>query len=1090
LQFGVLGPLHVEAGDSGIPQVVSAPRLRTGLAVLLWHANQPVPVDELADLVWDGAPPAGAGEALRVLVMRLRRQLGQEAAARIVTRAPGYAIEVSGDELDASRFATLTRQADDAIHAGRWADAARAAAGALGLWRSTPLADVPSQLLRDQWVPVLDQLHVQALACRIEADLHEGRHAQLIPQLRELTARHPLREDFHGQLMRALARSGQRAEALAAYQEARRTLAAELGIDPGPGLRRLHERVLAGDASLTAPAAAAEVDQDDPACMEPVQPRPEFRELHERVLAGELEPVAATTPPRTEAPPAVPRQLPAAARHFTGRNGELGMLTRLVDGIGASGGTVVISAIDGMAGIGKTALAVHAAHRLAGRFPDGQLFLDLHGYTQGHPPRTAVEALDFLLLSLGVPPERIPSDGDRAAALYRQRLDGTRTLIVLDNAASEAQVRPLVPGGGSCLVLVTSRRRLKALDDAHLVSLDLLSPQDAISLLRAVAGLDRIAPGDPLWGVVAGLCGYLPLALRIAGALLRHRPAWGLEQLAGQLRDQHRRISALSDGERELPAAFDLSYAGLEEQHQHLWRRLGLIPGPDLDAYAAAALTEVDPARAAGLLEDLVDHNLLGASAPGRYRLHDLLRAHACTLAAADPAPEREAALGRLMDYYQHTAGRADVLVSSFPRHAPAGPVPAHAPAFQDADAGRAWLRAERPNLLAALRYATSHAQHERGILLTSGLASLLRDDGPWSEALALHTGAIVAARAAADRAGQATALTQRGSIRDLTGDCPGAIDDLEQAAQLYRQLGDLLGHANALTRLGAVRGFVDDCPAAINDLEQALTLYQQLGDPLGQANALARLGDIRRYTGDYPGAIPDLEQALRLYQQLGDHNGQGRMLISLGNMQRLTGDFAGAARNLEEALRLYGHLAHRLGRANALSELGELRRLSGDYRDAARHLEQGLQIYQDLGNQMGQANAQVWLGSVRQSTGDLAGAAQLLETAMDTFRRIGGRGSEAWALNRYAAVISASGDPVRAQGLYLEALRLTQETRQLDDEAIALEGSAECQLRCGETETAVRHLRQAQEIFQRMAMHTDADRVQTRLANLTSRSA
>jgi tetratricopeptide (TPR) repeat protein len=472
--------------------------------------------------------------------------------------------------------------------------------------------------------------------------------------------------------------------------------------------------------------------------------------------------------------------------------------------------------------------------------------------------------------------------------MFRHRLAGTRTMIVLDNVASEAQVRPLVPASAGCVVLVTSRRRLRALDESYQLSLDVLPRAD--------------------------------------------------------------------------------------------------------------------------VLEDLVDHNLVIQHLPGRYRLHDLTRLHARALAARDPAPARGAALDRLMDYYQHTAGRADVLISHFPRRAPAGPAPAHAPAVPDADAGRAWLRAERPNLLAAIRHATSDARHEQGIVLASGLATLLRDDGPWPEALALHTDAIAAAGALADHAAQATALTQRGIIRNLTGDCPGAIDDLEQA--------------------------------------------------------------------------------LTLYQQLGDHNGQGNMLISLGNAQRLTGDFADAARNLEEALRLYGHLDQQLGRANALSELGELRRLTGHYPDAARHLEEGLQIYQDLG--LGQANAQVWLGSVRQSTGDLAGAAQLLEAAMDTFRNIGSRGSEAWALNRYAAVMGASGDPARAQALYLEALRLARETRQLDDEAFALEGSAECQLRCGETETetASRHLRQAQEIFHRMAMHTDARRVQTRLASLTSRSA
>jgi len=1052
VQFGVLGPLHVEAGDSGTPLVVSAPRLRTVLAVLLWRANQPVPVDELADLVWDGVPPGGAREAVRALVMRLRRGLEEQAAARIVTRAPGYAIEVSSDEVDASRFETLTRQSGDAIRGGRWADATRAAAGALGLWRGTPLADVPSQLLRDQWVPVLDQLHVQALACRIEADLHEGRHEELIPQLYELTARHPLRENLHGQLMLALARSGRWAEALAVYQQASRTLAAELGVDPGPELRRLHERVLAGDASLPAPPAAAEKDQTQPA-------------------------------------PAL-RQLPASARSFVGRQSEVSRLGDLVrqalDAAGAAG-TVIISAIDGMAGVGKTALAVHAAHRLAGEFPDGQLFIDMHGYTQGHEPRPAGEALEVFLRALGVPPQQIPPGTDERAAMFRQRLAGTRTMIVLDNTASEAQVRPLVPGSAGCVVLVTSRRRLRALDEAYLLSLDVLPRADAVELFRAVAGPERVPPGDPALAEIVELCDRLPLAVRIAAALLRHRSAWTLEYLAGLLRAQQTRISALSDGERHLSAIFDLSYRSLTEAEQLTFRCLGLVPGPDFDAYATATLTGNNPAVAAGLLEDLVDHNLVLQRVTGRYWLHDLIRLHAHVLADRDPAAARDAALDRLMDYYQHTADRADALISPIPRLAPAGPGPAHAPALPDADAARTWLRAERPNLLAALRYATGHARPRRGIMLTAGLATLLRDDGPWSEALALHTDAIAAARSLEDHRGQAAALTQLGIIRNLTGDCPGALDALDQASRLYRELGDPLGQANALTHHGDIRGFLDDYPGWVDDLEQALRLYQQLGNLLGQANALNRLSNIRRYTGDYPAAIPGLEQALRLYRQLGDRNGQAKMLISLGNAQRLTGDYARAARNLQESLRLTGHLDNQLGRANSLSELGELRRLTGDYPDAARYLEQGLRIFQDLGNQQGQANAQAWLGSVRHATGDLAGATQLLEAAMDTFRRIGSRGSEAWALNRYAAVISATGDPARAEALYLEALRLARETRQLDDEAFALEGSGEHLLRRSDTEAGIAYLQQAMEIFRRMAMKPDADRVQTRLARVNN---
>jgi len=339
---------------------------------------------------------------------------------------------------------------------------------------------------------------------------------------------------------------------------------------------------------------------------------------------------------------------------------------------------VVISAIDGMAGVGKTALALHAAHRLAERFTDGQLFIDLRGHTQGQQPRSAAEALEWLLLALGVPPQRIPQDADERAALYRQRLAGSRTLIVLDNAANEAQIRPLLPGDAGCLVLVTSRRRLKGLDDASTLSLDVLPQADAVALLRSVAtrGHEHELMPDPLLAEIADLCGGLPLALRIAAALLRHRPAWSPEHLAALLRDQHQRLGTLFDGDRNLAAVFDLSYQNLGATHQRLFRRLGLLPGADVDAYAAAALADTDPSTATSLLEDLVDDNLLMQHTPGRYWMHDLLRLHARTLAGRDPAHSRDSALERLLNYYQHTAIRADDLVTRFPLPVPAGPRP------------------------------------------------------------------------------------------------------------------------------------------------------------------------------------------------------------------------------------------------------------------------------------------------------------------------------------------------------------------------------------------------------------------------------
>jgi DNA-binding SARP family transcriptional activator/tetratricopeptide (TPR) repeat protein len=1003
MQFGVLGPLRV-TGSSGEPVMVSAARLRVLLAVLLWRANQPVPVDELAELVWGGAPPAGAAGALRALVMRLRRVLGLSIGGRIITRAPGYVIEVSGDELDASRFETLSNAAGAAVRAGRWPEATQAAAEALELWRGTPLADASSEVLRDAWLPHLEQVRVQALEWRFEAGLHEGCHERLIPELREVSGRHPLRERFHAQLMLALAGAGRQAEALAAYQEARRVLVGELGVEPGPELRGLRERILAGDAALAAPSPA------------PGEPRP-----------------------------VVPRQLPAGVRSFAGRQAELAVLRGLAEQAGqaaGAGGTVVISAIDGMAGVGKTALAVHAAHRLAGEFPDGQMFIDLHGYTEGDQPRTPADALDWLLRALGVPAQRIPQDTEERAALYRQRLAGSRTLVVLDNAASEAQVRPLLPGSAGCLVLITSRRHLKGLDDAHVLSLDVLPPTDAIALLREVAGPERIAAGDPVLAEIAGLCGHLPLALRIAAALLRHRPAWTPEHLAGLLRDRRHRISALSDGERDLGAVFDMSYRGLTCVAQDLFRSLGPVPGPDVDAYAAAALAGTDAAIAARSLEELTDHNLLIQQAPGRYRLHDLIRLHARALADSDSLPGRDRALDRLLDYYQRTAARADAVIARRPPPFLADPAPAHAPALAEPEPALAWLRTERPNLMAALHYAAGRGQHQRLIALDAGLDTLLRTDGPWTQAIALHAAAATAARSLGDQSSRADALMRLGNVRGLTGDFPGAVDDLEQALRLYRELGHRLGQADALTRLG----------------------------------------DVRILTGDFPAAALDLREALRLSRDLGERSGQAHALIRLGKLSRLIGDFPRAVRDLEQALCLYRELGYRLGQATALSRLGDVRILTGDFPGAARDQEMALGLYRDVGDQMGQGCALALLGQVRLLAGDHPGAARQLEAAVDLFRRIGARGNEAWALNHYAAVIAATGEHPRACAIYRDALRLARETRQPDDEALALEGIGECQLQAGETEAGIAHLNLALDIFRRLTMKPDADRVQARL--------
>jgi DNA-binding SARP family transcriptional activator/tetratricopeptide (TPR) repeat protein len=1049
MRFEILGPMRISDGDASRP--VTGMRQRILLGALLAHANQPMPAEQLAEFVWNGEPPAGAVPTLRTYVARLRRSLGPRAAERVLTRDLGYLVVVAPDEVDALAFEALCQETASLVRARDWAAATATATDALALWRGPALVDVPGQVLRDAWLPRLEEQRVQLGEWQAEAELNLGRHEQLIPRLRALTDRYPLRERFHAQLMLALVRSGRQAEALTAYQQARHVLIDELGIEPGPELRRLHERILDGDA-------------------DPIPPR-------------RAEPSGEGSAPAQP----VPRQLPVAVRHFTGRRAELDALTRMLDEAGESVGTVVISAIDGMAGIGKTALAVHVAHRLAEKFPDGQLFLDLHGYTQGHPPRTPDEALTWLLRALGVPPARIPADRDEAAALYRQRLADTRTLIVLDNAATEAQVRPLLPGSGSCLVLVTSRRRLRALDDAHSVSLDLLSPPDAVTLLHAVAGAGRIPVDDPQLGEVAELCGYLPLALRIAASLLRHRPSWPLEYLAGRLRNRQERVTALSDGDRELAAVFDLSYTSLEAPHRLLWRRLGLVPGAGLDAYAAAALVESDPVSAAALLEDLVDHNLLTAYAAGRYRLHDLLRAHARGLAGTDPEPEREAAADRLLRYYAHTAQAASTSIALYPRPRPDGPAPAHAPALADAEPALAWLRVELPNLYAAFTHAHTNGLEEHAIALAAGLAEILQADGPYSRALEIHRIAADAAELLGDRPAQADALNELGHMRAITGDYPGADDALTRALGVYRTLGTRPGEGSALIDLGRVRALAGDLPGAEDALARALQIYRTLGHRLGEANALNDLGRVRFLTGDFPEADDAHTRALELYRALGHPSGEAGALNELGRIRARTGDYPGADVAHTRALELYRALDHRTGQANALNELARVRTETGNYSGADDAHTQALEIYRALGHSAGEAGTLASLGRVRALAQDYPGADDALCRALDIYRALGDRGNEAWALNYYAAALAATGQRPRALEVYRQALAMNRELNKPDDEATSLEGIAEHYLAVGDTSQGIAYLNQALEIYRRLGIDLDTRRVQERLDGLTA---
>jgi len=691
---------------------------------------------------------------------------------------------------------------------------------------------------------------------------------------------------------------------------------------------------------------------------------------------------------------AATRALPRDITAFTGRQADLAQLMGGIDALAATGGVVGIHAVGGMAGVGKTTFAVHAAHRLAGAFPDGQFFLPLHAHTAGHRPVDPADALASLLLTAGVSAAQIPPGLDARAGRWRDQVAGKKILLLLDDAAGHEQVRPLLPGSAGSLVLVTSRRRLTALQDSTVISLDTLSPGDAAQLLARLAGRPDLGSATGPGGEITRLCGYLPLAVGMLASQLRHHPAWSPAELAADLAAAKDRLALMHAENLSVAAAFNMSYASLTPGQQRLFRRLGLHPGADIDDYAAAALDGTDLSAARRGLEALYDQYLIAEPAQGRYRLHDLIREHARALAGhLDPDQDRDQAIARLLDYYQQTGTRADALIArqARPGSTPAtGAAPAAGPALAGREQALAWARAERASLLACLDHVTSTGQHARVIALTAALAGLLRRDGPWADATTRHAAAIQAARHLGDRLGQGGALNDLGVVRRLTGDYPAAARALEQALRIYHDLGDRLGQAGALNDLGDVRWMTGDYPAATLAAEQALDIYRDLGHWHGQAGVLRSLGVVWRLTGDYPAAARALEQALRIYRDLGDRLGQAGALNDLGAVRRLTGDYPAAAQALEQARDIMRDLGYRRGEAEALNERGTLHRVSGELPQAERCNQQALDLARAIASSWDEAHALAGLGRCAEAAGHATQAGVLLRQALEIFQRIG----------------------------------------------------------------------------------------------------
>ncbi len=908
LTFALLGPVRAWRGDAELS--LGAPQQRAVLAALLLAEERQVSQGTLVDALWGDDPPKAALSTIRTYVSRLRRCLaeGRDAVEMIESVGDGYVLSLRSATVDLAAFGQRVREAHEARPGGDMARAAALLREALALWQGVPLAGVPGPYADAQRAR-LAELHLAALEERLALDVELGRHGAAAPELRSLIAAYPTREKLSELLMHALYRAGRQAEALDVYARTQRLLGEELGIDPGPGLREMHQRILQMDEDLIGAVSA---------------PRPAERE---------------PWPPALVARPA---QLPADLSAFAGRRAELARLDALLKPGEAAGHgrlAVPIAVIDGMAGIGKTALAVHWAHQAAPRFPDGQLYVNLHGFDPGGPVMSASEALRGFLGALGVAPARIPDGVEAQAGLYRSLLSGRRMLIVLDNARDVEQVRPLLPGSAESLVLVTGRNHLTGLvttHDAQPLALDPFSADEAGEALARRLGPDRLAADPGALAEIIELCAGLPLAMAIVAARATVYRSLPVAVIASELRDARTRLDALSakDTATDLRAVFSWSYQLLSSQAARLFRLLSLHPGPDFSAEAAASLAGLPVTEIRPLLHELAAARLITEQPPGRFSSHDLLRVYAAELGRAlDGAIGRTQALGRLLDYYAHTAHAAHLLLGPhFIVPAPAAPRPGITPG-QMPGSGPAldWFAAERGVLEAAVRNATESGFHPYAWQLALTLQQFYQHQGYWHDWAATMRTALAAAIASGDLAAQAQ--TRRG----LAGAChflgrdDQALAELEQTRELFRALGYTTEYAYLHSNFGAVYAGQGRHDQAIEHYWRAHGLYDAIGHEKGRAGSLEGIGSCHAQQGKYSEAISFAEKAMVIFSDAGDRNGEGTCWTRLGEFRHLLGQYDQAADCYRRAIAICQEAGNRADEAMDWAALGDSLLDAGD---------------------------------------------------------------------------------------------------------------------------------------------------------------
>ncbi len=997
MRFRILGPLEVLSPDGWAP--IGAGKWRSLLAALLLRRGQLVPTDTLIDELWGDSPPGTANNLVSIYVHRLKKVIGDTGGQMLVYRAPGYLLRLDPGDVDIDQFESLAAAGRAALAA----DPRRAAdllGQALSLWRGPLLADVPPTPLVTRQADQTAELWLTTIEHRVEADLESGRADQVIPELRGLVAGHQLRERLWALLIRALDEAGRRAEALDVYAQARQVISDELGVDPGSELQALYAELLASDAAparpagrprrpraAPVPAAAGPDSPRDPAAATEAAPaavadadKPEAEAAGSIAIGTFAEAALPGTPESLSAGPGAgqagqqaagfspsmlrPAQLPADIGDFTGRTAHVEYLCGLLVAANSetSPGAVRIAVVNGAGGLGKTTLAVHAAHQVAAQFPDGQLYVDLLGAS----PQAAApgEVLARFLRELGLEGDKIPVRDDERAALYRSALTGRRVLILLDNAKDAAQVRPLLPGSSSCAVLVTTRNRSADLAAMRFVDLDVLEDTEALALFSRIVGEERAAAEPDATAEVLVACAGLPLAIRICAARLAKRRQWPVATLAGRLRDQHRRLDELTTGDLAVRASFQVSYDSLQPSAgrtasgqvapAQAFRLLGLWQGARISRAAAAALAGVPEDDIADALETLVDVNLLESPAPDRYRFHDLLRVYAIERAKAEETDAaRDASVRRLLYWYLDTAQAAADTVSPTRYQVPRKPAtPAPPPlAFAATDAALGWYDDERANIVAATRQAAEAGLHEVASRLPPTVFPLFNRRGNWADCVTTHRVAVSSAASAGDLAIEAWALNQLGFAQVSLGDRE-AFGHLERALSIRQESGDTRGEAQTAISIGEGHLRVRRAAAdALPYLRRAIGLLEPMGAVSLRSVALNNLGEVYSELGDLDAAAECYQQALDIVRAIGGHWG-GHMLHNLGRVHLQQGRLDEAIARLVEALAEHQAAGDLDGGAWALRHLGEAQAETGEGAAARASLTEALRIFEQVGNQ------------------------------------------------------------------------------------------------------------------------------------------